>query len=64
VNQRVEHARTTDKQEMQSLKFSLDEANKQMQMSQVQVIRQEEFVRQLQVELKSFEGQVVDITTF
>jgi hypothetical protein len=35
-----------------------------MQMSQVQVIRQEELVRQLQAELNSIEGQVVNITTF
>jgi hypothetical protein len=38
VNQRVENARTADKQEMQLLKFSLEKANKQMQISQVQVI--------------------------
>jgi hypothetical protein len=64
VNQRVENARTADKQEMQLLKSSLDEANKQMQMSQVQVIRQEELVRKLQAELKSIEGQVVNIKSF
>ena len=39
VNQRVEYARTIDKQEMQLLKSSLDEVNKQMKMSLVQVIR-------------------------
>ena len=49
---------------MQLLKSSLEEANKQIQMTQVQVIRQEELVRQLQAELKSIEGQVVNITTF
>jgi hypothetical protein len=49
---------------MQLLKSSLDEANKQRQVSQVHVIRQEEIVRQLQAKLKSIKGQVVNITTF
>jgi hypothetical protein len=35
VNQRVEHARTIDKQELQFLKSSLEEASKNMQMGQV-----------------------------
>jgi hypothetical protein len=64
VNQRVENARTADEQEMQLLKSSLEEANKQMQMSQVQVIQKEELVRQLQAELKTIEGKFVNITTF
>jgi hypothetical protein len=64
INKGLEQARSIDKQEIQLLKSSLDEMNKKMQMSQVQVIWQEELVRQLQSKLNSTEGQVVDIIDF
>jgi hypothetical protein len=47
INKGLDQARVVDKQQIQSLKSSLDEMNKNMQTSQTQVIRQEELVRQL-----------------
>jgi hypothetical protein len=38
--------------------------NKKMQTSQIQVIRQEESVRQLQAKLNSMKGQVIDLKVF
>ena len=35
-----------------------------MQTSQIQVIRQEELVRQLQAKLSSIKGQVIDLKVF
>ena len=38
--------------------------NEKMQTSQIQVIRQEELVRQLQAKLNSIKGQVIDLKVF
>jgi hypothetical protein len=64
INKGLEQARVVDQQEIQSLKSSLDEMNKKMQTSQVQVIRQEELVRQLQAKLNSIQNQVIDLKVF
>jgi uncharacterized protein involved in exopolysaccharide biosynthesis len=64
INKGLDQARVVDKQEIQSLKSSLDEMNKKMQTSQIQVIRQEELVRQLQAKLNSMKGQVIDLKVF
>jgi hypothetical protein len=64
INKGLEQARAADKQEIQSLKTSLDEMNEKMQTSQIQVIRQEELVRQLQAKLNSIKGQVIDLKVF
>jgi uncharacterized protein involved in exopolysaccharide biosynthesis len=61
INKGLDQARVVDKQEIQSLKSSLDEMNKKMQTSQIQVIQQEELVRQLQAKLNSMKGQVIDL---
>ena len=64
INKGLDQARVVDKQEIQSLKSSLDEMNKKMQTSQMQVIQQEELVIQLQAKLNSTEGQVIDLRVF
>jgi hypothetical protein len=56
INKVLEKARPADKQENQSLKSSPYEMNEKMQNSQIQVIRKEELVRQLQVKLNSIKG--------
>ena len=56
INKGLEQARDAHKKEIQSLKSSLDEMNENMQTSQIQVIRQEELVRQLQAKLNSMKG--------
>ena len=53
INKGLEQARFVDQQEIQLLKSSLDEMNKKMKMSQVQVIQQEELVRKLHAKLNS-----------
>ena len=47
INKGLEQAKAVDKQEIQLLKFSLDEMYKNMQASQEQVIQQEELARKL-----------------
>jgi hypothetical protein len=64
INKGLEQARAANNQEIQSLKTSLDEMNKKIQTSQIQVIRQEELVRQLQAKLNSIKGQVIDLNVF
>jgi hypothetical protein len=56
INKVLEKARPSDKQENQSLKSSPYEMNEKMQNSQIQVIRKEELVRQIQVKLNSIKG--------
>jgi hypothetical protein len=64
INKGLEQARVVDKQEIQLLKSSLDEINKKAEMSQMQVIQQEELVRKLQAKLDLTEGQVIDLKVF
>jgi len=64
INKGLEQAIATDKKEIQSLMSSLDEMNEKMQTSQIQVIRKEELVRQLQAKLNSIKGQVIDLKVF
>jgi multidrug resistance efflux pump len=47
VNKSLEQARAVERQEIQSLKTSLDEMNQRIQASQVQVTQQKELVKQL-----------------
>jgi chromosome segregation ATPase len=64
VNKSLEQARAIERQEIQSLKSSLDEMNQRIQASQVQVTQQEELIKQLQAKLNLTEGRVVDSKAF
>jgi hypothetical protein len=64
VNKSLEQARAVERQEIQSLKTSLDEMNQRIQASQVQVTQQKELVKQLQAKLNLTEGRVVDLKAF
>jgi hypothetical protein len=60
----LEQARASDKQEIQLLKFGLDEMHKNMQVSERWTIQEDELVKQLQDKVSSTEKMVVDITLF
>jgi hypothetical protein len=60
IKKGLDQARAEDKQEIQSLKSSLNEMNEKVQSSQMQ----EELVIQLQTKLESIEGQVIDLKYF
>jgi hypothetical protein len=64
VNKSLEQARAVERQEIQSLKTSLDEMNQRIQVSQVQVTQQRELVKQLQAKLSFTEGRVMDLKDF
>jgi hypothetical protein len=64
VNKVLEQARASDKQEIQLLKSSLDEMQKNLQVSEGWAIQQDELVKQLKEKVSSTKKMVVDITLF
>jgi hypothetical protein len=64
VNKDFEQIRSSDKQEIQQLKSSLEEMHRNMQASQGWATQQVELVRQLQAKVSSTENMIVDITMF
>jgi hypothetical protein len=53
-----------DIQEIQKLKASLEEANQKIQVTQAQVLKQEETNKQLQEKISSISNQVVELEIF
>jgi hypothetical protein len=64
VNKGLEQARANDKQEIQQLKSSLEEMQRNVQASEGWAIQQGELVKQLQAKVKLTENMVIDITVF
>ena len=64
VNNGLEQARASDKQEIQMLKSSLDEMHKKMKVSERQTIQQDELIKKLKENVSSIEKMVVDIALF
>ena len=64
MNKILAQAGALERQEIQSLKTSLDEMNQRIQASQVQVTQQKELVKQLHANLNLTEGRVVDLNSF
>ena len=60
INKFMDQARVGDKQEIQSLRTSLNEMEEIVQTSQTQ----EEIINQLQKKLKSIEDLVIDLKVF
>jgi uncharacterized coiled-coil DUF342 family protein len=53
-----------DIQEIQKLKASLEEANQKIQVTQAQVLKQEETNKQLHDHINSISNQVVELEIF
>jgi len=64
VNKGLEQDRSSDKQEIQLLKSSLDEMHKNVQVSERQAIEQDDLVNQLQDKVNYTEKMVVDMAVF
>jgi hypothetical protein len=64
VNKGLEQDRSSDKQEIQLLKSSLDEMHKNVQVSERQAIQQDDLVNQLQDKVNYTEKMVVDMAVF
>jgi hypothetical protein len=64
IDQDLERARCNDIQEIKKLKASLDEAKLKIQVSQAQVLQQQEMNKQLQNKMSSIQNQVVEMEAF
>jgi hypothetical protein len=64
INKGLERAKTSDIQEIQILRTSLNEVNMKIQAIQAQVLHQEEMNKQLQNKMSSIQNQVVEMETF
>jgi hypothetical protein len=64
VDQSLEPARDTERQEIQSLNAILHEMNQRIQVNKLQVTQQSELVKQLQAKLSLTEGRVVYLKAF
>jgi hypothetical protein len=64
IKKGLEQARLNDIQEIQKMKSSLEEENKKIQVTQAQVLKQEETNKQLQDKISSISNQVVEIEIF
>jgi hypothetical protein len=64
VNKILAQAGALERQEIQSLKTSLDEMTQRIQATQVQVTQQKELVKHLQAKLNLTEGWVIDLKAF
>jgi hypothetical protein len=64
IDQGLERARCNDIQEIKKLKAILDEANLKIQVSQAQVLQQQEMNKQLQNKMSSIQNQVVEMEAF
>jgi hypothetical protein len=62
VNKGLEHDRASDRQEIQQLKSSLNEMQRNVQASEGRAIQQSELAKQLQAKVKLTENMVMDIT--
>ena len=64
IKKGLEQARLNDIQEIQKMKSSLEEENKKIQVTQAQVLKQEETNKQLQDKISSISNQVVELEIF
>jgi hypothetical protein len=64
IKKGLEQARLNDIQEIQKMKASLEEANQKIQVTQAQVLKQEETNKQLQDKISSISNQVVELEIF
>jgi hypothetical protein len=64
VNKGLEQARDSDRQEIQKLKSSFDEMQKNVHASEGRAIQQGELVKQLQAKVNLTKDMVIDIIVF
>jgi hypothetical protein len=64
IKKGLEQARLNDIQEIKKIKASLEEANHKIQVTQAQVLKQEETNKQLQDKINSISNQVVELEIF
>ena len=64
IKKGLEQARLKDIQEIQKIKTSLEEENQTIQVTQAQVLKQEEENKQLRDKIRTISNQVVELEIF